>query len=58
MAVARPSWRSEYGPHIEQVFPQLAVYTGGCSPNQPWQANEITNGSIPPRRTLAPFYKN
>lgn len=55
---AVPEWVSRTLPDVSQVFPQVAVATGGCSPYLPAEARVVSDTSNPGKRHLAPFYKS
>ncbi len=55
---AVPEWVGRTLPDVSQVFPQMAVATGGCSPFLPDEARVTRDTSTPGPRTLAPFYKS
>lgn len=54
---ASPDWVSRAPAQQRDVFPQLAVATGGCSEGQPDEKHAVSDTVIAPRRHLAPEYK-
>lgn len=52
-----PEWLDDYGPDVAEVFPQLAVATGGCAPNLPDERNAIRDSSVAGTRSIRPNYK-
>lgn len=55
---AVPEWVSRTLPDVSQVFPQMAVATGGCSPFLPEEARVTRDTSTPAPRSLLPLYKS
>jgi hypothetical protein len=55
---AVPEWVGRTLPDVSQVFPQMAVATGGCSPYLPQEARTVRDTSNPGTRSLTSFYKN
>lgn len=55
---AVPEWVGRTLPDVSQVFPQVAVATGGCSPYLPEEARVVGDTSNPGKRELRSFYKN
>ena len=54
---ATPDWVRRAPPQQRDVFPQLAVATGGCSEGLPDEKHAVSDISIAPRRHLSPEYK-
>lgn len=54
---AVPDWVGRTLPDVSQVFPQVAVATGGCSPYLPQEARTVRDTSDPGKRTLGSIYK-
>ena len=52
-----PAWIENYGPDIQQLFPQLAVSTGGCAPNLPDEKSTVRDTSTASPMSLAPVYR-
>lgn len=55
---AVPDWVGRTLPDVSQVFPQIAVATGGCSPYLPEEAHTVGDTSDPGKRTLVSIYKS
>jgi hypothetical protein len=55
---AVPNWVERTTPDVSQVFPQVAVATGGCSPYLPDEAHTVRDTSDPGKRSIAAIYKN
>lgn len=55
---AIPEWVDRTLPDVSQVFPQVAVSTGGCSPYLPTEAGVVGDTSDPGKRHIVPFYKS
>lgn len=53
-----PEWVGRTLPDVSQVFPQVAVATGGCSPYLPQEARTAGDTSSAGARTLTSFYKS
>ena len=54
---AKPSWLDRVVPDVTSVFPQIAVATGGCSPDLPTELQTVRDTHDPGARTLSPIYK-
>lgn len=54
---AKPSWVGRVVPDVTSVFPQIAVATGGCSPDLPTELQTVTDTHDPGARTLSTIYK-
>jgi hypothetical protein len=54
---ALPSWVGRTVPDVTSVFPQIAVATGGCSPDLPTELQAVSDTHDPGSRSLTPFYK-
>lgn len=52
-----PAWVDTVSSDVAQVYPQIAVATGGCSPHLPTELQVIGDTSDPGRRTMAPLYR-
>lgn len=52
-----PEWVDSYGSDVAEVFPQLAVSTGGCSPFLPDEKGAVSDTTIAAPRSLAPNYR-
>lgn len=55
---AVPEWVGRTLPDVSQVFPQVAVATGGCSPFLPDEARVTRDTSAAAPRSLGPLYKS
>jgi hypothetical protein len=53
-----PEWVGRTLPDVSQVFPQVAVATGGCSPYLPAEARVVGDTSNPGKRHMTSFYKS
>lgn len=52
-----PEWVDSYTSDVAEVFPQLAVSTGGCSPLLPDEKGSVADTTIAAPRSLAPNYR-
>ena len=52
-----PNWLESYGPDVRQIFPQLAVSTGGCAPHLPDERNAVLDTSVVGARSIGPMYR-
>ncbi|MGC1776808.1 MAG: hypothetical protein WBB34_02605 [Xanthobacteraceae bacterium] len=52
-----PTWVSGFSADVRDLFPQLAVSTGGCSPDLPEERSGIRDAMIAPRRIIQPILK-
>lgn len=50
-----PDWLEDYDVATQQIFPQLAVAVGACSPTLPDEKTAITNAATAPRRVVERF---
>jgi hypothetical protein len=52
-----PAWVGSYTADVAEVFPQLAVSTGGCSPFLPDEKSSVMDTTVAGARTLQPIYR-
>lgn len=52
-----PEWVDSYTSDVAEVFPQLAVSTGGCSPHLPDEKGSVMDTTIAGSRSLQPMYR-
>ena len=52
-----PEWVDTYAGGVAEVFPQLAVSTGGCSPYLPDEKGSVMDTTIAGSRSLEPTYR-
>ena len=53
-----PKWLLDLDSATQELFPQLAVAAGACSPALPDEMSFVSDTSAAPRRTIAPNYKS
>jgi len=53
-----PEWLQDFDALTREVFPQLAVAVGACSPLLPEEKRSISDASVAPRRVIAPMYRS
>lgn len=53
-----PAWVDSYSADVREVFPQLAVSAGGCSPFLPDEKGSVMDTTIASPRSIAPNYKS
>jgi hypothetical protein len=52
-----PTWVGGFGTDVRDLFPQLAVSTGGCSPDLPEERSGIHDATVAPKRIIHPVLK-
>ena len=52
-----PAWLEDYDAGTQQIFPQLAVAVGACSPSLPEEKGFITDATIAPVRVMTTVYR-
>jgi molecular chaperone HscA len=52
-----PTWVGGFGPDVRDLFPQLAVSTGGCSPDLPEERSGVRDTTAAPKRYIQPAMK-
>jgi molecular chaperone HscA len=53
-----PAWVESYTADVAEVFPQLAVSTGGCSPFLPDEKSSVIDTTVAGARSLETIYKS
>lgn len=52
-----PDWVDSYSSDVAEVFPQLAVSTGGCSPFLPDEKGSVMDTTVASPRSILPNYR-